>query len=75
MHDKFQEYMMQLNADSTLLAKHNANPEMAAQEFGLSSDDVALIAGGDTAAIKKRCGDLESASAQTLITFYSPDTV
>ena len=72
MHDKFHEYMMQLNTDTNLLAKHNANPETAALDFGLSADDAALIAGGDTAAIKKRCGDFDSAAAEMLVTFYSP---
>ena len=73
MQDKFFDYMMKLNTDSAMMAKHNADPQAAALEFGLGADDAALIAGGDSAAIRNRCGDFDGASAQALIAYHTPE--
>ena len=72
MQQKIYDYMMKLNTDSSLLAKHNANPELAAREFGLPDADVALLASGDDNAIKDRFSGPESADSTLLVAFHSP---
>lgn len=54
MTDTLVKYMMELNTNPEALAKHEANPEQSARDFGLSEDDVKLIASQDVAAIQKR---------------------
>jgi len=54
MTDKLVEYILEINANPKSLAAHVDNPEQSAINYGLSSEDVKLVANEDKEEIKKR---------------------
>lgn len=69
--DKLVEYMVELNSNADLMAKHNADPAAAAKAYGLDSHDINLIVNNDFEAIKERFDDYDSALGIVIITFHS----
>ena len=69
--DKLVDYIVELNADSEMLAKHNADPEGAARSYGLSEDDVELIKAQDHEAIKARFANVQGAKVDSVLTFHT----
>ena len=69
--DKLVDYIVELNADANLLAKHNADPEGAARAYGLSEDDIKLVVSQDHDAIKARFAKVQGAKVDSIITFHT----
>lgn len=55
MIDPLVEYMVSLEQNNALMAKHNENPMQGAMDYGLDAHDVQLIADNNFSAIKQRC--------------------
>lgn len=70
MADQLIDYMVKVNEDPRLLARHNRDPEQAARDFGLADGDIALIKNRDPAALKARCSI--AAQPPLIITFHTP---
>ena len=69
--DKLVDYIVELNANADMLAKHNADPEQAARDYGLSEDDIELVKSQDHEAIKARFAHVQGAKVDSLLTFHT----
>lgn len=69
--DRFVDYIVELNADANLLAKHNADPEGAAKAYQLSLDDIELIKSQDFDQINARFSYAHGANVDSVMTFHT----
>jgi len=55
MKDQLVDYMIEINKDPELMAKHKVDAKKAAEDFGLNADDIKLITDKNNQEIEKRC--------------------
>lgn len=69
--DKLVDYIVELNADAKMLAKHNADSEGAARAYGLSDDDIELVKSQNHDEIKARFANVQGAKVDSVLTFHT----
>jgi len=70
MTDKLVEYMVEINSNPEALAAHKAKPEQAAKDFGLSEEEVQLIAEQNVDQIQQRCDSSSIDTKGTMVIFF-----
>lgn len=55
MTDRLVEYIIDTAENPELMAKHNANPKKAAEDYGLSPEDVKVVTDDNVDEMKRRC--------------------